>query len=211
MTETFRSTFLDPDDVDARPSSIGKGVPGAEVLVLRDDGTPCEPNEVGELVFRGPSMASGYWGNPEATARVFRTIPGPSAAGGTAVFSGDMVRRDADGFLQFVSRRDRMIKSLGFRIGPDEIVDVLFASGHVREAVVTTEPDRVRGERIVAFVVLTPAGSLDALRRFCGAELPRHMQPSRIEQRDALPRLASGKYDLPALTSSGASAVKPRA
>jgi acyl-CoA synthetase (AMP-forming)/AMP-acid ligase II len=204
MTETFRSTFLDPDEVDARPGSIGKGVPGAELLVLRDDGSECEPNEIGELVFRGPSMASGYWENPEATARVFRELPGRQA---NAVFSGDMVRRDADGFLQFVSRRDRMIKSLGFRIGPDEIVDVMFASGQVREAVVTTEPDRVRGERIVAFVVLASGGAVDVLRRFCGAELPRHMQPSRFEQRDALPRLASGKYDLPALTSPGATPV----
>jgi acyl-CoA synthetase (AMP-forming)/AMP-acid ligase II len=208
MTETFRSTFLDPDEVDARPGSIGKAVPGAEVLVLREDATECEPNEIGELAFQGPSMASGYWGNPGATALVFRDIDGwsPMTTRGRAVFSGDMVRRDADGFLYFVSRRDRMIKSLGFRIGPDEIVDVLFASGQIREAVVTTEPDRVRGERIVAFVVLSPGGAVETLRRFCGAELPRHMQPSRIEARDALPRLASGKYDLPALTASAAGA-----
>jgi len=198
MTETFRSTFLDPGEVDHRPGSMGKAMEGAELLVVRDDLSECASGEVGELVCRGPAVAAGYWNDPEATARVFRPWPA-AGAGGRAVFSGDLVRRDEDGFLHYVGRRDRMIKSLGFRIGPDEVVDVLFASGEVLEAVVTTEPDDRRGERIVACVVLAPGGCAERLARFCGAELPRHMQPARVDVRTEIPRLPSGKYDLHAL------------
>ena len=205
MTETFRSTFLAPEEVDRRPDSMGKAIPGAEVFVLREDGTECDPDEVGELVHRGPTVAAGYWNDPEMTSRVFRPFPmsaGSADAGERVVFSGDLVRRDADGYLYYVSRRDRLIKSLGFRIGPDEIVDVLFASGEILEAVVTTEPDDQRGERVIAHVVLVDEGSLERLERFCRVELPRHMQPARIEVRAEMPRLASGKYDLAGLRTS---------
>ena len=92
-----------------------------------------------------------------------------------------------------------MIKTLGFRVGPDEIADVLFSSGEVNECVVSTEPDAERGDRIVAFVVLASGGSVERLTRFSRLELPRYMQPGRIAVVDSLPRLASGKYDLAAL------------
>jgi len=113
-----------------------------------------------------------------------------------------MVRRDSDGLLYYVSRRDRMIKSLGFRIGPDEIVDVLYASGDILETAIATEPDRIRGERIIAYVVLKPGGSMRHLEQFARFELPRHMQPARIEVRPALPRLLSGKYDMNTLQNA---------
>jgi acyl-coenzyme A synthetase/AMP-(fatty) acid ligase len=115
------------------------------------------------------------------------------------VFSGDLVRRDAEGLLYFVGRRDRMIKTLGYRVAPDEVAEVLFASGQVLQAVVAGEPDNERGERIVAYVTLAPSGSMEALTSFCRRELPRHMQPSRVEAHHTLPRLASGKYDLQTL------------
>ena len=92
-----------------------------------------------------------------------------------------------------------MIKSLGFRIGPDEIVDVLYASGDILETAIATEPDPIRGERIIAYVVLRPGASKRHLEQFARFELPRHMQPARIEVREALPRLVSGKYDMNAL------------
>ena len=202
QTETFRGTYLPPDEVDRRPTSMGVPIPGVEILVLREDGTPCDPGEVGELVHRGPTIASGYWNDPEATERTFRACPCRPAGtppGERAVFSGDMVRRDEDGFLYFVSRRDRLIKTLGFRVGPDEISDVLFASRQITECVVTTEPDAQRGERIVAFVILSPSGALDRLTQFIRAELPRHMQPARVQPMEVMPRLPSGKYDLDAL------------
>jgi acyl-coenzyme A synthetase/AMP-(fatty) acid ligase len=144
-------------------------------------------------------VAAGYWGDPEATARVFR--PNPLRPAGApdherVVFSGDLVRRDSDGFLHFVGRRDRMIKTLGHRVSPDEVVDVLYASGEITEGVVDAEPDEDRGTRIVGYVVLAPDGSLERLQAFCRAELPRYMQPGRMEVRDALPRTSSGKHDV---------------
>lgn len=211
MTETFRSTFLDPSEVDAHPDSMGRPVPGATIVVVRQDGARCAPGEVGELVFSGPTLAEGYWEAPEQTAATFRAHPFEPAGAARAVYSGDLVRYDEEGRLYYVARRDRLIKSLGFRIGPDEIVDVLYASGEIREAVITTEPDAVRGERIIAYVALAPDGSLARLQQFCREELPRHMQPARIEGGTILPRLPSGKYDLDALRSGAWSAAAPTA
>lgn len=202
LTEVLRSTFLAPEEVDRRPDSMGRAIPGAEVLVLREDLTPCPPGEVGELVHRGPTVTLGYWNDPEATARVFRPHPLRPAGAPDAervVFSGDLVRRDAEGWLYFVGRRDRMIKTLGYRVSPDEIATVLYASGEIAECIITSELDEARGERIVAFVVLQGGGSLERLKAYGGVELPRHMQPARYEVRDALPRLPSGKHDVAAL------------
>jgi acyl-CoA synthetase (AMP-forming)/AMP-acid ligase II len=212
MTETFRSTFLDPEEVDAHPDSMGRPVPGATITVIGSDGEPCSSGHVGELVFSGPTIAEGYWDDPAQTAATFRASAvnaGSASAAATVVFSGDLVRRDEDGRLYYVSRRDRLIKSLGFRIGPDEIVDVLYASGEIREAAIATEPDAVRGERIIAYVALAPEGSLQRLQQFSRAELPRHMQPARIEVCALLPRLPSGKYDLEALRNGASAATAP--
>jgi acyl-coenzyme A synthetase/AMP-(fatty) acid ligase len=183
---------------------MGKEIPETEVLVLHDDGTPCAPDEIGELVHRGPTVALGYWNDPEATARVFR--PHPLRPPGTpdterVVFSGDMVRRDADGYLYHHGRRDRMFKTLGYRVSPDEITDVLHASGEVREAIVVPEEDEVRGLRIVAHVSLLGGGVLERLQTYCKVELPRYMQPARFQVWDELPRNPNGKHDVAALTA----------
>lgn len=199
LTEAFRATYLPPSLVDEHPDSIGRAIPGCEIMVLRDDGSPCDDGEVGELVQRGLTVAAGYWKDPETTARVFRDNPlrpAGAPASERVVFSGDLVRRDAEGLLYFVGRRDRLIKSLGFRVSPDEVADVIHASGQVAEAVVGSEVDAGRGEAIVAYVVLEATGDLETLQRFCRTELPRYMQPSRIEVRDELPRTTSGKFDL---------------
>lgn len=207
MTEVFRSTFLPPEEVDRRPDSMGKPMPGTEILLLRDDLTPCEPGEVGELVHAGPTVTLGYWNEPERTARVFRPHP-LRADAPPVVFSGDLVKRDQEGFLYFVGRSDRMIKTLGYRVGPDEILDVLYASGEIREGLVTTEPDAQRGERIIAYVVLHPNGDRKRLEMFCRTELPRYMQPTRIEARSDLPRTESGKHDLLALREETRRAIE---
>jgi amino acid adenylation domain-containing protein len=198
LTEAFRSTYLPPSEVDRRPDSIGRAIPGAEILVLREDGTLCDAEEIGELVHRGPTVGLGYWRDPETTARVYR--PNPLRPPGTpdterVVFSGDLVRRDAEGFIYHVGRRDKMIKSLGFRVSPDEVASAIFASGQVAEVVVTSEDDEARGERIIAHVVLAADGTLDRLKVFCGTEMPRYMQPGRIEVHETLPRTSSGKHD----------------
>jgi amino acid adenylation domain-containing protein len=202
LTEAFRSTYLPPAEADRRPDSIGRAIPGAEIMVVREDGTPCDADEVGELVHRGPTVGLGYWNDPDTTARVYRPNPlRPTGAPDTerVVYSGDLVRRDADGFLYHVGRRDKMIKSLGFRVSPDEVASIVFASGQVAEVVITSEPSEARGEAIVAHVVLAANGTLDRLKVFCGTEMPRYMQPGRIEVHAALPRTSSGKHDPKAL------------
>jgi amino acid adenylation domain-containing protein len=198
LTEAFRSCFLRPDRVDRKPGSVGAAIPGAELLLLNERLQPCAVGETGQLVHRGPTVAMGYWNDPEATAQRFR--PNPLRAPGTpdaerVVFSGDFMYRDAEGDLYFVGRGDTLIKTLGYRVSPDEIVDVLYASGEVAEALVTAEPDAARGSRIVAYVVLRRDGALERLQAFSARELPRYMQPSRFEVRAALARTPSGKHD----------------
>jgi acyl-coenzyme A synthetase/AMP-(fatty) acid ligase len=203
LTEAFRSTYLPPDQVDHRPDSIGRAIPGAQIMVLTPDGRDAEPGEEGELVHRGPTVALGYWNDPEATAATYR--PNPLRPAGTpdverVVFSGDIVRRDAEGFLYYVGRRDRIIKTLGYRVSPDEVAGVLYASKQVAEVVITAEPDAARGSLIIAHVVLAEGGTVAALKRYAGIELPRYMQPARIETHDSLPRTTSGKHDTRSLT-----------
>jgi acyl-CoA synthetase (AMP-forming)/AMP-acid ligase II len=208
MTETFRGTYLPPEEVDGRPGSMGRAMPDTEILVVDEQGRPVRDGEVGELVHRGPTIAAGYWNDPVATAATFRAHPmrpGGAPDSERVVFSGDLVRRDADGYLYFVGRRDRMIKTMGFRVGPDEVADVLHASGEIRETMIDAEADADRGERIIAYIVLRDGGSAERLERFCRAELPPHAQPSRYVVRHEMPRLPSGKYDLAALRQAGSS------
>jgi amino acid adenylation domain-containing protein len=199
LTEAFRSTYLAPERVDAKPDSIGRAIPGAEVIVLREDMTLCEVREHGQLAHRGPTVAVGYWDDEQATASTFVSSPlKPPGAPATerVVLSGDLVYRDEDGDLFFVARADRMIKTLGYRVSPDEVVEAIHASGEVADAIVGAEPDELRGAQIVAYVVLRAGGSCDRLRSFLVRELPTHMQPARIELRDALARTPSGKHDV---------------
>ncbi|HVH68747.1 MAG TPA: AMP-binding protein [Gemmatimonadales bacterium] len=195
LTEALRCSYLPPGEVDRRPDSLGRAIPGGEIRVLQEDGAEAPSGEIGELVYRGPTVALGYWNEPELTTQVFRTGPD----GERVVFTGDLVRRDADGYLYFVGRRDRIIKTMGYRVGPDEIAAVLHASGEVVDAVVVGEPDEAWGERIVAHVVLAAHGSPERLTAFCTRELPRHLQPAHIEVHDTLPTLPSGKHDIAAL------------
>lgn len=207
LTEAFRSTYLSPDKVDHKPHSIGRAIPGAEILVVRDDLTACAPGEVGQLVHRGPTVTLGYWNHPDATRARFGPHPLRPAGAPDAervVFSGDFVRMDEEGDLYFVGRRDAMIKSMGHRVGPDEVIDALYASGELVEAALTTEPDDARGDAIVAHVVLAPAGDLDRLKRFAARELPRYMQPARYAVHEALARTATGKHDASALSEPDA-------
>lgn len=203
LTEAFRSTYLPPDEVDRRPDSIGRAIPGAEILVMRDDGVAAGPDEIGELVHRGPTVALGYWNDPSATERVFRPHPLRPAGVPDAervVYSGDLVQRDSEGFLYWVGRRDRLLKVLGHRVSPDEVVSALYASGEIVEAAVSGEPDAESGARIVAQVVLARNGSLERLQAYCRTELPRYLQPASLVVRRRLARLPSGKHAAPALS-----------
>jgi amino acid adenylation domain-containing protein len=198
LTEAFRATYLAPEEVDDYPDSIGRAIPGSEILVLREDGSECGPNEEGELVQRGPTVAAGYWRDPELTAKVYR--PNPRRPAGApdserVVFSGDVVRRDEAGRLFFVGRRDQLIKTMGYRVSPDEVCEVLYASGEVAEAVVGAEPHEPTTNQIIAYVVLRETGDVERLGDFCRRELPRYMQPARIVPLESVPRTTSGKFD----------------
>ena len=209
LTEAFRSTYLQPEEVDRRPDSIGRAIPNAEVLVLRDDGSLCADNEPGELVHRGPLVGLGYWGDAEKTAQRYRPLPGGLAGHGVdkvgglqlpevAVFSGDTVRRDAEGFLYFVGRRDEMIKTSGYRVSPTEVEAVLQASGLVGECVAFGVDDAALGQAIQV-VATPPAGSdvLDvaALLVVCRLQMPAYMVPAGIVAAATLPRNPNGKLD----------------
>jgi acyl-CoA ligase (AMP-forming) (exosortase A-associated) len=204
LTEAFRSTYLPPEELDRRPSSIGKAIPNTEILVVNDQGQPCQPGEVGELVHRGPTVSMGYWGQPELTAKVLRPhpfLPPEIGAQERLCYSGDLVKMDDDGFLYFAGRRDTMIKSSGYRISPTEVEEVLFHSGVVRHAAVIGIPDEILGQSIKAFVVSKNGDGIDtsALIAFCAEKMPRHMVPKAVEVLDELPKMSNGKVNYVAL------------
>jgi len=197
LTEAFRSTYLDPSEVDRRPDSIGKAIPNAEILVVRPDGSPCDPDEEGELVHRGALVALGYWNDQERTAARFRPAPGGEAGLCTtelAVWSGDLVRRDAEGFLYFVGRGDEMIKTSGYRVSPTEIEEVVYDTGLVRDAVAIGVDDSRLGQQIV--VVVSPSDvDVEALAAELRRQLPLYMVPRQILVRPEIPRSPNGKFD----------------
>ena len=211
LTEAFRSTYLPPSEVDKRPDSIGKAIPNVQVMVVREDGTECDPHEPGELVHRGPLVAMGYWKDEERTKQRFRPAPGQSGVENPeiAVWSGDVVVTDDDGFLYFVGRRDDMIKTSGYRVSPTEIEEAAFASGLVQEVAAVGLPDERLGQYI-ALVALDTGRSealepklLDHLRQ----ELPAYMVPRRILWRSDLPRNPNGKLDRRSIAEWAASAM----
>jgi acyl-CoA synthetase (AMP-forming)/AMP-acid ligase II len=204
LTEAFRSTYLPPEELDRRPTSMGKAIPNTEILVLSEHGQLCKPGAVGELVHRGPTVSMGYWGRPEDTNRVLRPNPlRPPELGDfeKVCYSGDLVKMDEDGFLYFMGRRDAMIKSSGFRISPTEVEEALFQSGTLQHAAVIGIPDEMLGQSIKAFVVPRNGAPRDAdvLLAFCAEKLPRYMVPKTIEFLDEIPKTSSGKVDYPAL------------
>lgn len=204
LTEAFRSTYLDPSQVDRRPESIGTAIPNAEILVVRPDGSLCDPGEEGELVHCGPLVSLGYWNDPDRTANRFKPRPGQHLPGGhtieMAVFSGDRVRADDDGYLYFVARADEMIKSSGYRISPTEIEDAAQATEMVGEAVALGIPDEVLGHRVGLAVTSTePNFDVGRFKTAIARELPRFMLPAVIVVRPTLPRSANGKYDRAAI------------
>ena len=202
LTEAFRSTCLDPALVDERPDSIGTAVPFAEVMVLRSDGSETAPGEAGELVHAGPLVAKGYWNDPERTAERFRPAPVSSHYGGTAVWSGDTVKRDEHGLLYFVSREDAMIKTSGNRVSPTEVEEAAVASGLVAEAVAMGVPDDRLGQAIALIVRPAPPRGREVeadLRNYLRRELPNFMQPAHILWRADMPKSSNGKLDREAL------------
>jgi acyl-CoA ligase (AMP-forming) (exosortase A-associated) len=209
LTEAFRSTYLPPDQVSHRPDSMGKAIPNVDVRVVREDGAECAPHEPGQLVHRGPLVALGYWRRPEETAGRFKPWPpvvdgsvAQTACREVAVYSGDRVRKDADGFLYFVGREDDMIKSSGYRISPTEVEDLALACPLVREALAMGVDDESLGSVIRVIAVASDQGAplseaertRQLLQHFRSAA-PAYMVPRQVEWVPALPRTPNGKLD----------------
>jgi len=206
LTEAFRSTYLPPEEVDRRPDSIGKAIPNAEILVLREDGTPCAPNEPGELVHRGALVAQGYWNDPEKTAERYKPLRGRESGlvlPEIAVFSGDTVRMDEEGFLYFIGRRDEMIKVSGYRVSPTEVEEALYGTQLVGEAAAFGVAHPKLGQGIVVVATAKDGAVVDEsiLLAACRSNLPAFMIPARIEIRAGpLPRNPNGKIDRKSLS-----------
>lgn len=206
LTEAFRSTYLPPAELDRRPDSIGRAIPNAEILVLREDGTPCAANEPGELVHRGALVSLGYWNRPEQTAERYRPIP--TQHGGipeVAVWSGDTVRMDEEGFLYYIGRKDDMIKVSGYRVSPTEVEEVIHATGMATEVAAVGVPHPVLGQAIAAFVVPSQAGNVapQTIIQECKRRLPTYMVPAHVALHAApLPRNPNGKIDRKSLQHS---------
>ena len=198
LTEAFRSTYLPPELVNDHPTSMGRAIPHAEVLVVREDGSVCGDGEEGELVHCGPLVARGYWQDAERTEQRFRPAPAASAYGGTAVWSGDRVVRSADGLLYFAGRQDAMIKSAGNRISPHEIEAAARATGLAAEAVAIGVADERLGQVIHLFVT-GQNDSVEKLAKALAKELPNFMQPAHIEWVQEFPLNPNGKIDRAAL------------
>ncbi|MBN1508846.1 MAG: AMP-binding protein [Sedimentisphaerales bacterium] len=193
LTECKRVGYLDPEELDRRPGSVGKAMPNCEVSVVDEDGNEVRSGEVGELVIRGSNVMQGYWNDPDMTAKVYQPGPYPASRW---LRSGDYFRSDEDGFLYFLGRKDDMIKTRGERVSPKEVENALCELGDVAEAAVVGVPDEILGQAIKAFIV-TRLGRLDekAVLRHCAERLGSFMVPKYVEFVAALPRTAHGKVD----------------
>jgi acyl-CoA synthetase (AMP-forming)/AMP-acid ligase II len=196
LTEAFRSTYLDPDKLDAHPTSVGKAIPDCEVMVLDENGDECPPDTVGELVHRGATVTKGYWRDPENTAKVFRSHP--RFPGETLVFSGDRAYKDAEGFLYFVARADDMIKTQGFRVSPTEVETEVVRHPDVVDAVAFAVQNIAVGEDVGCAYTTVSGEPLPehALLQFLKTQLPRHMVPAYLLHFDSFPITGNaGKLD----------------
>ncbi|SED45061.1 acyl-CoA synthetase [Streptomyces sp. KS_5] len=199
MTETLMNTSVRADG-EARAGTVGVPLPGVELRLVEEDGTPItsyDGETVGEIQVRGPNLFTEYLNRPDATAAAF------TADGWFR--TGDMAVREADGYVRIVGRKATdLIKSGGYKIGAGEIENALLEHPGVREAAVTGEPDPDLGERIVAWIVPSDPQSppsIEELADHVAARLAPHKRPRRVHHLDELPRNDMGKIMKRALTS----------
>jgi amino acid adenylation domain-containing protein len=192
LTECKRCTYLPPEDLFKKPTSVGIAIPNTELWIEDEHGRRLGAGQVGQLVIRGATVMRGYWRKPEATAKRLR--PGP-LPGEQVLHTGDYARLDEDGYLYFVSRMDDIIKSRGEKVAPREVEDVLYALAGVREAAVIGVPDPVLGHAIKAFIVadMSHAYTAAIVIAHCKSRLEPFMVPKHVEFRDALPKTDTGK------------------
>jgi long-chain acyl-CoA synthetase len=191
LTETKRTLYLPPDQLDIRPDSVGIAIPGTEVWLVDEQGNRLPPGSTGELVVRGRHVMRGYWNDPEATLKRYRpgTLPGERLC-----YTGDIFRMDSEGYLYFLARKDDVIKSRGEKVPPKEVENVLYAIPGVIEAAVIGVDDPILGQAIKAFLVLDGVDLTEAeVLRYCRSHMEDFMVPHVIEFREELPKTSSGK------------------
>jgi amino acid adenylation domain-containing protein len=190
-----------PDDA-TEPIPIGQAIDDVEVFAIREDGTPAALGDVGELLVRGDTVMSGYWGDPDRSARGLVPDPRGRVYRDTVYRTGDLVRVRADGDCELVGRRDHQVKSRGYRIELGDIEAALYSHPDVLECAAVAVPDPLVTNRIVAFVAASDGLVEPDLVKAAAERIPHYMLPERIEFMDELPKTSTGKIDRPALTSS---------
>lgn len=206
QTECIRVCYLDPDLIDAKPTSVGKAMPGTEAFVLDEEGKPVRPGEVGILHVRGPHVMRGYWHAPELTAQVLREGPIP---GEVMHCTRDYFTVDEDGDLYFVDRTDDIIKTRGEKVSSVEVENVIYEVPGVRLAAVIGVPDETLGQAVRAYVVLEDGAALSAekIRRVCRSKLESFMVPRDVMFVEELPHTDSGKVRKKSLSERGQAAT----
>jgi long-chain acyl-CoA synthetase len=188
MTETSCVATINPLRGDRKVGSVGPPLPGVYIRVIADDGTelPAGPENVGELVIKGPNIMLGYYKQPEATEESIRD-------GWFA--TGDLCYRDEDDYFYIVGRKKEMIIRGGANIYPREIEDVILQLDEVAEVAVVGVPDKFMGERVKAVIVLKNGRTLSeaAIKEYCNEKLAEYKVPRIVEFRDAIPRNSTGK------------------
>jgi len=197
---TANATFLQPEDSLAKIGSVGKPALTVEHRVVDHEESDVAPGEVGEIVYRGPTVMREYWHRPEATAEAF--------AGGW-FHSGDLVREDGDGYLYVVDRRKDLIISGGENVYPAEVERVLIEDPAVADVAVVGIGDERWGERPVAYVVARGALTVSELIAGCEGRLARYKIPSAVVFVDELPRNSGGKVLKRELRERAASDLRP--
>lgn len=209
LTESFRSTYLPPHEIDRKVNSIGKAIPNAEILILKPDGSRCGPGELGELVHRGALVGLGYWNDPEKTAERYKPLPIAAKVRSQeivlpeiAVFSGDLVQMDDEGFIYFIGRQDEMIKTSGYRVSPMEIEEVIYNSGWAQEVAVFSVPHPALEQGIISLIKFNSTNQeseeiiRERISNYCKEKLPLFMVPLKfILTTESLLRNQNGKID----------------
>jgi acyl-CoA synthetase (AMP-forming)/AMP-acid ligase II len=192
QTECTRCTYLPPEQLDIRPGSVGKAIPNTESYIVNDAGERVGPGEVGELVIRGGHVMQGYWEKPEETAEKLRPGLYPWER---VLYTGDLFKRDEEGFLYFVERKDDIIKTRGEKVAPKEVENAIYAMAGVQDAAVVGQKDDVLGQAIRAFVVLTEGTTYTArdVVQHCAARLEAFMVPKYVTFVSSIPKTPSGK------------------
>jgi len=198
LTEAFRATYLKADETLLHPTSIGKAIPNAELVILNSEGQESGIDEIGELVQLGALVTLGYWNNLEATKNTFKPVTIRNNQMG--VFSGDFVKKDKEGYLYFISRKDKQIKTSGFRVSPSEIEAVALSVSGIQQAVAIGVPDDILGQRILFIIEAGNDFSIDSLKKAFISQLPTYMFPAYLCQQTILPRTVNQKIDIAALT-----------